>query len=66
VEPGTSEQPSGLEVVISFLEKEVREGVRHGFFDYELKCEVINGKRRRLTLKAGKSHQFVITTDGQQ
>ncbi len=60
------EDARGLDLVLSFVEQEVRDGVQHGFFDYELKCEVINGKRRRITFKAGKSHQFVITADGQQ
>lgn len=64
-QPAPEEAP-GLDVVLSFLAREIRDGVQHGFFDYELKCEVINERKRRITLKAGKSHQFVITADGQQ
>ena len=34
--------------------------MRHGFFEFSLSCEVIGQQRRRLTLHAGKSYQFVI------
>lgn len=39
---------------------EIQDGLRHGFFDFSLTCEVIGQERRRMTLRAGKSHQFVI------
>ena len=39
---------------------EIHDGLRHGFFEYTLTCEIIGGERRRLTLRAGKSHQFII------
>jgi hypothetical protein len=42
---------------------EIHEGLRHGHFEYALTCEVIGQERRRLTLRAGKSHQFVIPKD---
>jgi hypothetical protein len=54
---------SRLDVVLSLVEREVRDGVKHGHFEYELRCEVINEKKRRLVFKAGKSHQFVISGD---
>ncbi|MBI4263385.1 MAG: hypothetical protein HY657_03330 [Acidobacteria bacterium] len=34
--------------------------MKHGFFEFTLTCEVIGQERRRLTLHAGKSYQFVI------
>jgi hypothetical protein len=40
---------------------EIVDGLRHGYFDYHLTCEVIGQGRRRLILHAGKSHQFVIS-----
>jgi hypothetical protein len=58
------QEESGLDVVLSLVEREVRDGVKHGHFEYEIRCEVINGKKRRLVFKAGKSHQFVIS-DGE-
>jgi hypothetical protein len=39
------------------------EGLRHGFFDYSVSCEIIQGQKRRLTIKAGKSHRFTIPED---
>jgi hypothetical protein len=42
------------------LVAEVHDGLRHGFFEFRLTCEVVGNERRRLTLHAGKSHQFVI------
>ena len=38
----------------------MHDGLRHGFFEFTLTCEVIGQERRRLTLKAGKTYQFVI------
>lgn len=42
------------------LTAEIHDGLSHGFFEFSLTCEVIGQERRRLTLRAGKSHQFVI------
>ena len=39
---------------------EIHDGLRHGFFEFTLTCEIVAQERRRLTLRAGKSHQFVI------
>ena len=41
------------------LKEELLEGLKHGFFEYTLTCEVEQG-RRRLTLKAGRSYRFKI------
>ena len=30
------------------------------FFDLAVTCETVNGKKRRLTIKAGKNHRFTI------
>jgi hypothetical protein len=45
---------------LSRILSELQEGVRHGYFEFAITCEVTSGDRRRLTLRAGKSHQFVI------
>jgi hypothetical protein len=42
---------------------EIHAGLRHGYFEYTLTCEVIGGGRRRLVLHAGKSYQFVIPAE---
>jgi len=44
------------------LEGLVVDGLKHGFFDYSIACEVANGKRH-LVIRAGKSHKFTIPED---
>lgn len=39
---------------------EIRDGLRHGFFEFTVTCEIVGQERRRLTLRAGKSHQFLL------
>ncbi|HXZ15250.1 MAG TPA: hypothetical protein VEH77_04640 [Roseiarcus sp.] len=33
---------------------------RHGFFEYAIACEIGNGGKRQLVIRAGKSHKFII------
>jgi hypothetical protein len=42
------------------LEGLVVEGLRHGFFEYSIACEIPNGRKRQLVIRAGKSHKFTI------
>ena len=39
---------------------EIHDGLRHGYFELTLACEIVSQDRRRLILRAGKSYQFVI------
>ena len=48
--------------VLDRLEGLVVEGLKHGFFDYSIACEIANGKRK-LMIRAGKSYIFTITGD---
>jgi len=41
----------------------VVEGLRHGFFDCSITCEIGNGGKRQLVIRAGKSHKFFIPED---
>jgi len=41
----------------------VLQGLEHGFFEYTVVGEIIQGQKRRLVIKAGKSFQFVIAAD---
>ena len=45
------------------LEGLVVEGLKHGFFDYSIACEIANGGKRQLVIRAGKSHKFIIPED---
>ncbi len=41
----------------------VVDGLKHGFFDYSISCEVGKKGKRRLVIRAGKSHKFTIPED---
>jgi hypothetical protein len=56
-------QAPAIDRALSRILAEIQDGLRHGFFEYTLTCEVVGQERRRLTLRAGKSHQFVIPKD---
>ncbi len=45
------------------LEGLVVDGLRHGFFDYSIACEIGSGGKRQLVIRAGKSHKFTIPED---
>ena len=45
------------------LEGFVVEGLKHGLFAYSIVCEIANGGKRKLMIRAGKSYMFTITED---
>jgi hypothetical protein len=45
------------------IEREIREGLRHGFFEITLECKVANGKQRDFVVKAGKHHRYLISEE---
>jgi hypothetical protein len=45
------------------LEGLVVDGLKHGFFDYSIACEIANGGKRKLMIRAGKSYSFYIAED---
>ncbi len=45
------------------LHRLVLDGLKHGFFDYSISCEVGNKGKRQLVISAGKSHRFTIPED---
>lgn len=45
------------------LEGLVLDGLKHGFFDYSITCEIASGGKRKLVIRAGKSHKFTIPED---
>jgi hypothetical protein len=42
------------------LESEIRDGLRHGFFELSVTSGVIAAGKRRLTIRSGKSFQFIV------
>jgi hypothetical protein len=41
----------------------VVDGLRHGFFNCSIACEICSGGKRHLVIRAGKSHKFTIPED---
>ena len=62
----TGEPLSGsgvLESALDELREIVLDGLRHGFFEYQITGEMLNENKRRLVIKAGKSHRFIISPE---
>jgi len=45
------------------LEGLVVDGLKHGFFDFSIVCEISNGGKRKLMIRAGKSYVFTIAEE---
>ena len=60
--PTNSNEPA-IEQAMDRLNREVRDGLRHGFFELTVACEIAKGGKRRLTIKAGKNHRFTISEE---
>jgi hypothetical protein len=52
-----------LREALDWIEGLVLDGLRHGFFNYSLFCEIGKDGRRQLVIQAGKSHKFTIPED---
>ena len=52
-----------LREALDRIEGLVVDGLRHGFFDYSIVCEIGKDGRRQLVIRAGKSHKFTIPED---
>jgi hypothetical protein len=51
---------SELEKAMAKVTSELRDGLKHGFFDYRLRGEIVKGRKRQLVLEAGKKYKFTI------
>jgi hypothetical protein len=57
---------SERDAMFACLQEIILDGLRHGFFDCVVTCEMVNGRKRRVLIKAGKSHQFTIREEDLQ
>jgi len=57
------EQAGIIDRALHRLLGEIHAGLRHGYFEYTVTCEVISQGQRRLQLHAGKNYQFVIPAE---
>ena len=49
-----------LERLLQKLVAELTDGLRHGYFEFHVGCEIVGHDRRQVTFRAGKSHRFLI------
>jgi len=61
--PAPRERRGQMAEALAHLNKIVVEGLRHGFFDCSITCEIGSGGKRQLVIRAGKSHKFTIPED---
>ena len=59
----SNESSTALDAALNLIVDEIRDGLRHGFFDLTVHGEIGNARKRCLTIKAGKSHRFFISED---
>ena len=60
---GNAARDSGLDSALAKLEQEVRDGLRHGFFELTVTGAIEKNLKRSMVIKAGKSHKFTISED---
>jgi hypothetical protein len=49
--------------ILRFLNEAILDGLRHGYFDFQITGEMIEKKLRLLRIRAGKSFQYRIEED---
>jgi hypothetical protein len=52
-----------LREALDHIEGLLVDGLRHGFFECSITCEVGKDRRRDLVVRAGKNHKFTIPED---
>ena len=59
----TGPSAGALDRAVRRVLHELDAGLKHGYFEFTLTCEVIGQGRRCLQLRAGKHYQFVIPAE---
>jgi hypothetical protein len=62
-EPQQPERLGQVDHALAKLREIVWQGLQHGFFECTVIGEIIQGQKRSLLIKAGKSFHFVIAAD---
>jgi len=52
-----------IKEMLDKITSEVIQGIKHGFFRYEIEGESLHSGRREIIFKAGKSHKFHIAPE---
>ena len=49
-----------LKAACEHMARELVDGVQHGFFEMTVTVEMMQSKRRFITIRAGKSYRFIV------
>jgi hypothetical protein len=49
-----------LKAACEHMARELIDGVRHGFFEMTVAVEIMQSKKRCITIRAGKSYRFIV------
>jgi hypothetical protein len=60
MQPRQRTESGQIQEVLDHLEGIVIEGLKHGFFDCSITCEIASGGKRDLVIRGGKTHKFTI------
>jgi hypothetical protein len=60
MQPFRRAESEQIQELLDHIEEMVIEGLKHGFFDYSITCEVSSGGKRHLVIRGGQSHKFTI------
>ena len=52
-----------LDKALEQITRELKSGLKHGYFEYQIIGEIVKENKRKLTIKAGKSHLYYIAED---
>jgi hypothetical protein len=55
---------NALQEACEQIVRQLVDGVKHGFFEMTVEVEIVQSKKRRITIKAGKSYQFIVPEQG--
>lgn len=63
MERDTTGREHALSEVIGLIEKQIKAGAEHGFFELAVEGDVVRGDRRQITVRCGRSWRFVLRAD---
>lgn len=49
--------------LLDFVERELVEGLQHGFFEFQINCVMKRGELREVVVKTGRTHKFNVPAD---
>lgn len=52
-----------LPKLLEFVARELEDGLRHGFFQLTVDCELTKNRKRQVTVAMAHTHRFVIAED---